>query len=211
VARRGNAAEDNFVPRSTEHDDSSKFAVIVLVGTTPEDEEAIALALQREGLEVSAEANADTADDNVQGEIADDSQSPAFANRLLRILHRQRQGSQHLTALTIGKPDMERRSFSTKNRVLSYGELTIDPVRREVRVAGEEVRLSKSEFGLLHSLAVEGSLLPGHRTLDRRPHIGPAAQAWIGGRPYRNGARRRISLCRNATASGQMKRNHSGL
>ena len=39
--------------------------------------------------------------------------------------------------------------------VIRVGELTIDPVTRAVRLAGERVDLSAKEFALLHALAVD--------------------------------------------------------
>jgi len=53
-------------------------------------------------------------------------------------------------------------------RLLGAGDLTIDVDRREVRVAGEEVRLTPTEFDLLVALAEHpGRVLSREQLLDR--------------------------------------------
>jgi DNA-binding response OmpR family regulator len=84
--------------------------------------------------------------------------------------------------------------------VLRVGELTLDPVTRSVRLAGEPVHLSAKEFALLQALAVEptrvlskaellrdvwGYLAMGNtRTVDAhacrlRKKLGGSGRAWV--------------------------------
>lgn len=50
---------------------------------------------------------------------------------------------------------------------MRVGELTIDPVTRDVRLAGEPVHLSAKEFALLHALAADPTRVFGKNELLR--------------------------------------------
>ena len=59
---------------------------------------------------------------------------------------------------------------------LTFGELVIDPGRRRVTVAGEEVELTRLEFDLLHFLASD----PGqvHSRADLLRHVWDSSPEW---------------------------------
>jgi DNA-binding winged helix-turn-helix (wHTH) protein len=130
------------------------FAVIVMVGTTPHDEDAIALELRREGLQVVASpAGAGRKDSVLQpGGLPDDDRR-RLVNRLLGAVDRRLHGALHATAWTVDQPGSS--GVGSPGSVLAFGRLSIDYARREVLVDSQEIPLSKSEFGLLYLLAVQ--------------------------------------------------------
>ncbi len=137
--------------------DVAGVAVIVMVGTTPHDEDEIALELRREGLQVvTGPTGFVWRDAGLQPDEVQDADPRLLVNRLLGIVGRRLHGSLHATALTVGQPGSSEPAGSAgREAVLSFGKLTIDYSRREVVVEGQEIPLSKSEFGLLHLLAVQ--------------------------------------------------------
>jgi DNA-binding response OmpR family regulator len=52
--------------------------------------------------------------------------------------------------------------------LLRFGELTIDPARREVRLGGEEIHLTAVEFDLLAAMAARPGVVFGRRQLLER-------------------------------------------
>jgi len=145
---------DRWPDESQSAGDAAGCAVIVMVGTTPHDENEIALELRRHGLQVvvgPVGLGRRTPGAHFGGEPS--TAARPLVNRLLGIVGRRFQGSLHATTLTVGQPDVG--EAGGPDAALSFGKLTIDYRRREVLVEGREIPLSKTEFGLLHLLALQ--------------------------------------------------------
>ncbi len=62
----------------------------------------------------------------------------------------------------------EERSYSGENKVISIGDLTIDPLRREIQVSGALIVVRAQEFDLLYTLARHpGIVLSRDQLLDQ--------------------------------------------
>jgi DNA-binding winged helix-turn-helix (wHTH) protein len=128
-------------------------AVILFVGTTPQDEDDVALELNRQGFQVVAESvNRGLRGTGVNLPVNSDE---PLVKRLLTLVGRRLRSPWHVTALTVGEVKFEPPGGSRVDAPVSVGPITIDFGRRETLVEGREVALSKSEFGLLYSLAAQ--------------------------------------------------------
>jgi DNA-binding winged helix-turn-helix (wHTH) protein len=145
----------------------SGYAVIIMVGTTPGDEDEIAIELARDGLQVTPGATVRGGHESKGPGAAELDDNPTtLADRLLAVVGRRLRGSLHATSLTIGQPDTSAGvDDATQQPVLRFGRLTIDFNRRELLLDGQEIALSKSEFGLLHFLAAQAGRVMSRRDL----------------------------------------------
>ena len=104
---------------------------------------------------------------------------------------------------------LQRRPRGVEGPVLTRGSLALDPVRREVTVAGRSLSLTVTEYNILELLmrrspavvdrkAIAGARVarrdrPARLQRHRRPAESPASQAAERGHPHRDGAWRRLS------------------
>lgn len=118
-------------------------ALVVLVGTTSGDEHTIEVDLRREGFQVHA------------GKLAErvPQESSQLVQRLTQVLQRRLNRSLHITTLAVGQQVAANSARAVEEAPLVFGDLSIDWVRREIWVSGQQVQLSKSEFGLLYLMA----------------------------------------------------------
>jgi DNA-binding winged helix-turn-helix (wHTH) protein len=124
--------------------DHQPLALIVLVGVTATDATSLACDLAREGYDVFADAGSGS--------------SPAGVElQGIRALVKNRLAlGQAVTALTLAPRHASRQSVS---QVLTFGELTIDRNRYEVRIKERRAAFSKSEFNVLFHLASHPGLV----------------------------------------------------
>ena len=150
--------------------DSPTTAVVVMIGTTPSDEDAIALELRRGGWRVAAgPISIGPAEHGAVLSGRDSDDGRFLVNRLLNIVGRRLHGSLHATALAIDQPSArEVFDLETDESVLTFGRLVIDGRRHEVLVDGRDINVSKTQFDLLHLLALQPGRVFSRRELVAR-------------------------------------------
>ncbi len=138
-----------------------------MIGTTPREEDEIALDLCDEGWQV-VERPLNLLRSSLGPQSADDeesSDSHPLINCLLQVVSRRLNGTLHATALTVARPLFVESPTSAPggDQPLSFARLTIDYSRRRIAFDGQAIPLSKSEFELIYLLALQ----PG-RVFTRR-------------------------------------------